>query len=172
MGAQGRIKVLLVNDLKPPRSHVLPGPDPEVGGNNADRRGRSCNKDIGAHGPGSFEDIYRSIPIHTADTVVKQRAALLGSDSSGGVEHSHGLVGDGCRPWPREGCFDRRARCDVGLHEVATSCGLKHIPPIYRRKVDDADAFRGLAALEQLQDDVTTHEPCMISASREAVTVH
>lgn len=99
--------------------------------------------------------------------MVQQFAALLGPHGGGGVEDGQGLVGDGRGPRLGEGGVDRGARADIGLDNVATGSGREHVTPVERNEIDDADALRRFAALQQLQDNVSAHEAYRQSHSRK-----
>jgi len=150
MWAEGRVKVLLVGNLEVVCRAALPRPDPELGRDDADGGRRGGNEDIGASCASSLEDVHGAIPVHGAEAVVEEQAALLRPDSCCGVEDGQGLLGDRGRPRLGEGCFDGGPRADVSLHKVTAGSRLSHVPAVEWHKVDDADALRGFAALQQL----------------------
>ena len=158
MRADGRIEVNLRDILQVVVGHALPGPYPELCGDEADGCGRRCHEDVCSGCPGGPKDVGRAYDIDTAEPLVEDFVARRWVDEGGRMEHGKGLLG--YRRWPGlgKGCLDRCRRSHVGLDKV-TARGLhQHIAAVERLKVGDADALCWLATLEKLQHNIATHQ--------------
>jgi hypothetical protein len=156
--AQGSIEVLLGGNLVVLIRAALPRPSPEIRGHNADGGGRGGDEDVSARFPSGFENVYGAIPVHGTDAAVKEWVTFLRPDSSRGVEDSQGQLGDRLGPRLQEGGFDRRPGGNIGFHEITAGSRLDHVPSVERHEINDTDALGRFATLEQLQDNVSSHE--------------
>lgn len=107
---------------------------------------------------GCVEDDDGAVAVDAADAGVEEGVTFLGADHGCGVEDREGEVGDGGGPGFGEGGFDGGDGGDVCLDKVAGGGLGEHVVSGDGGEVEDADAGGGLASLEELEDDVTTHK--------------